>query len=128
LAWTSLANSVIVVTLLWSLWFCTNLYNLCTAWGWFADELPSTPAVRVCDKIFFVNELLQDCLGMYFIPERFFYGSYPLDAPSAVSDPTLYPKELCALGRKVGRTDVRHDEVTRWCTDKSARSVLLSVT
>ncbi|KIM68349.1 hypothetical protein SCLCIDRAFT_105912, partial [Scleroderma citrinum Foug A] len=65
-------------------------------------ELPSPPAARVDGRIFFVDELLQDCSGMYFIPERFFYGSYPLDAPSAISDPTLYPKELCALGCRVG--------------------------
>lgn len=76
-------------------------------------ELPSPPAVWVHDKIFFVNELLQDCSGMYFIPERFFYGSYPSNAPSAVSDPTSYPKELCALGRNVERTDVGRNKVTK---------------
>jgi len=37
-------------------------------------EIPDAPAVWVCDKIFFVNKLLQDCSGMYFIPERFFLG------------------------------------------------------
>lgn len=64
---------------------------------------------------------------MYFIPKRFFYGSHPLDTPSAISDPTLYPKELCALGRRVDRTDVRENEASKWCANISSRWVLLSV-
>ncbi|KAG1762178.1 hypothetical protein EDD22DRAFT_743588, partial [Suillus occidentalis] len=35
-------------------------------------NLPSPPAARVEGKVFFINELLQDTSGDYFIPERFF--------------------------------------------------------
>jgi len=35
-------------------------------------ELPSPPAAKVDGEIYFVNELLQDSSGDYFIPERFF--------------------------------------------------------
>ncbi|KAG2079913.1 uncharacterized protein F5147DRAFT_784669 [Suillus discolor] len=35
-------------------------------------ELPSPPAAKVDGEIYFVNELLQDASGDYFIPERFF--------------------------------------------------------
>ncbi|KAG2115683.1 hypothetical protein BD769DRAFT_1629900 [Suillus cothurnatus] len=36
-------------------------------------ELPSPPAAKVDEEIYFVNELLQDSSGDYFIPERFFF-------------------------------------------------------
>ncbi|KAG1724952.1 uncharacterized protein EDB91DRAFT_1255004 [Suillus paluster] len=39
-------------------------------------ELPSPPAVKVDGEIYFVNELLQDALGDYFIPKCFFLASY----------------------------------------------------
>ncbi|KAG2086478.1 hypothetical protein BD769DRAFT_1320705, partial [Suillus cothurnatus] len=35
-------------------------------------KLPSPPAVKVDGEIYFVNELLQDSSGDYFIPEHFF--------------------------------------------------------
>ncbi|KAG2129941.1 hypothetical protein DEU56DRAFT_692012, partial [Suillus clintonianus] len=35
-------------------------------------ELPSPPAARVDGKIYFVNELLQERSGAFFVPERFF--------------------------------------------------------
>ncbi|KAL4079813.1 hypothetical protein J3A83DRAFT_4054134, partial [Scleroderma citrinum] len=35
-------------------------------------DLPSPPAVHVDGKIYFVNEILQDVMGDYFIPEHFF--------------------------------------------------------
>ncbi|KAG1819450.1 hypothetical protein EV424DRAFT_1472622 [Suillus variegatus] len=38
-------------------------------------DLPSPPAARVDGMIYFVNELLQESSGAYFIPERFFLGS-----------------------------------------------------
>ncbi|KAG1768093.1 hypothetical protein EV702DRAFT_1203415 [Suillus placidus] len=39
-------------------------------------ELPSPPAAKVDGEIYFMNELLQDASGDYFIPERFFLASY----------------------------------------------------
>ncbi|KAG1735638.1 uncharacterized protein EDB91DRAFT_1250472 [Suillus paluster] len=38
-------------------------------------ELPSPPAAKVDGEIYFVNELLQDVSGDYFIPEHFFLAS-----------------------------------------------------
>ncbi|KAI0316171.1 hypothetical protein OF83DRAFT_1033568, partial [Amylostereum chailletii] len=41
------------------------------------EEMPTAlvhPNVRVRDKIFYVEELLQQESGAYFIPERFFYA------------------------------------------------------
>ncbi|KAG2104655.1 uncharacterized protein F5147DRAFT_746517 [Suillus discolor] len=38
-------------------------------------DLPSPPAARVDGMIYFVNELLQESSGAYFIPEQFFLGS-----------------------------------------------------
>jgi hypothetical protein len=35
-------------------------------------KLPSPPAAKVDGEIYFVNELLQDSSGDYFIPEHFF--------------------------------------------------------
>ncbi|KAH7903987.1 hypothetical protein BJ138DRAFT_1019772 [Hygrophoropsis aurantiaca] len=70
-------------------------------------ELPSPPAVRVGDTIFFVNELLQESSGEYFIPERFFLASYKSTSPATPVSCDPEPssaKELYALGRVVERT------------------------
>ncbi|KAG0693799.1 hypothetical protein DFH29DRAFT_774696, partial [Suillus ampliporus] len=67
-------------------------------------DLPSPPAARVDGKVFFVNELLQDSSGDYFIPECFFLGSSSVDGDiehCKKSD----AKILYALGRAVQRTD-----------------------
>ena len=39
-------------------------------------ELPSPPAAKVNGEVYFVNELLRDSSGDYFIPEQFFIASY----------------------------------------------------
>ncbi|KIJ13255.1 hypothetical protein PAXINDRAFT_81387 [Paxillus involutus ATCC 200175] len=54
-------------------------------------DLPSPPAVRIHGRIFFVNELLQDTSGDYFIPERFF---------SAASNQS----EGCSLNQTIPKT------------------------
>ena len=82
----------------------------------------ASPAARVEGKIYFVDELLQECSGSYFIPEHFFYASYPSSAVTEESgldrmaiheieldsEPASShrQKELYALGREVKRTDV----------------------
>lgn len=70
-------------------------------------ELPSPPAARVDGKIYFVNELLQECSGAYFVPERFFNASYSASSESDLAnlrDPCQ--QELYAMGRPVQYTDV----------------------
>jgi hypothetical protein len=68
------------------------------------------PTVCVNGRIFFVDELLQNQDGTYFIPERFFYR-LPEDAKlshsngSTVYEPSVH--DLWSLGRKVVRTNVR---------------------
>lgn len=74
------------------------------------------PTVCVNDRIFFVNELLQNQDGTYFIPERFFYrlpensrlstiaGSTERNDSSAVHGPSVH--DLWSLGRNVVRTKV----------------------
>jgi hypothetical protein len=62
-------------------------------------ELPSPPAAKVDGEIYFVNELLQDSSGDYFLPQRFFFASYGLSSDTA-------DKLLHALGRAVQRTEV----------------------
>jgi hypothetical protein len=62
-------------------------------------ELPLPPAAKVDGEIYFVNELLQDTLGDYFIPECFFLASY-----MSTNDGT--DKQLHALGRTVQQTEV----------------------
>ncbi|KAI9457277.1 hypothetical protein HD554DRAFT_2177757 [Boletus coccyginus] len=90
---------------------------------------PAFPAVFVGGKIYFVDELLQECSGHYFIPKCFFYGPYPAASedfkcgvpsvdmnagqsesvdhevihPGSVHPPRL--KELYAFGHKVERTN-----------------------
>lgn len=68
-------------------------------------ELPSPPTARVNGTIYFVDELLQDSSGDYFIPERFFLATpnIPLDGTTHGMERR---KELYALGRSVERTDV----------------------
>ncbi|KAH7928239.1 hypothetical protein BV22DRAFT_974816, partial [Leucogyrophana mollusca] len=80
-------------------------------------DLPSPPAARVGETIYFVGELLQESSGGYFIPERFFLASYPSSEapPLATGEPSSgpVPKELYALGRVVERTDagfIVHDQ------------------
>ncbi|KAG2148965.1 hypothetical protein DEU56DRAFT_729905 [Suillus clintonianus] len=72
-------------------------------------DLPSPPAIRVNGTIYFTDELLQDNSGDYFIPERFFYASPPVDSDD--DDNELHKhvdtKLLYSLGRAVERTDVR---------------------
>ncbi|KAG0692392.1 hypothetical protein DFH29DRAFT_985782 [Suillus ampliporus] len=59
-------------------------------------KLPSPPAARVGGDIYFVNELLQEMSGDYFIPNRFFLASYT----QTLSDTA--EKQLYALGRAHG--------------------------
>ena len=86
-------------------------------------DIPSesvSPTVRIHDRIFFVNELLQCSSGAYFIPERFFYAKSEASAPT--SEP-FQEKELFALGHDVSLTEVSPEQwgfevlwcqVTRW--------------
>lgn len=70
-------------------------------------ELPSPPAARVDGKIYFVNELLQEHSGAYFVPERFFNASYAPSNPGDSQDPCQQKElELYAMGRGVQYTDV----------------------
>jgi hypothetical protein len=69
-------------------------------------DLPSPPAARVEGKVFFVNELLQDTSGDYFIPEHFFLSSSSVDDDVEHCEKSD-AKILYALGRAVQRTDVR---------------------
>ncbi|KAG1753110.1 hypothetical protein EDD22DRAFT_981618 [Suillus occidentalis] len=55
-------------------------------------ELPSPPAARVDGKIYFVNELLQECSGAFFIPEQ-------------DSQDPCQEKEIYAMGHAVEYTD-----------------------
>jgi hypothetical protein len=73
-------------------------------------DLPSPPAARVDGTVYFIDELLQDTSGDYFIPERFFYASPPvdLDDDNGESHENSVTKPLYALGRAVKRTEVRH--------------------
>ncbi|KAG2099448.1 hypothetical protein BD769DRAFT_1329595, partial [Suillus cothurnatus] len=61
-------------------------------------ELPSPPAAKVDGEIYFVNELLQDSSGDYFIPELFFFALYESTSNTA-------EKVLHALGRAAQRTE-----------------------
>ncbi|KAG1761023.1 hypothetical protein EDD22DRAFT_848083 [Suillus occidentalis] len=61
-------------------------------------ELPSPPAAKVDGEIYFINELLQDSSGDYFLPQRFFFASYGSSSDTA-------DKLLHALGRAVQRTE-----------------------
>jgi len=69
------------------------------------SEFQSPPAVRVDGKIFFINELLQEDSGNYFIPEHFFYG--PDQPQSDLPHGSSQEKPLYALGREVQWTEVR---------------------
>ncbi|KAG1728357.1 hypothetical protein EDD22DRAFT_742551, partial [Suillus occidentalis] len=70
-------------------------------------DLPSPPAARVDGTVYFTDELLQDTSGDYFIPERFFYASPPvdLDDDNGESHENSVTKPLYALGRAVKRTE-----------------------
>ena len=72
-------------------------------------ELPSDirpPAVKVNNKIYFLNEVLQCLDGQYFIPERFFYSmqQHANDGASC---------ELFAQGHAVCLVDVRSSSITQ---------------
>jgi hypothetical protein len=60
----------------------------------------ASPTVRVDGDIYFVNELLQLKNGGYFIPQCFLYAAVSNNTTEAA-------EELCALGNKVERSDVR---------------------
>jgi hypothetical protein len=62
-------------------------------------ELPLPPADRVDGEIYFMDELLQDASGDYFVPERFFLALYMLTSDTA-------DKQLYVLGRAVQQTEV----------------------
>ncbi|KAF8840259.1 hypothetical protein BDN67DRAFT_880617, partial [Paxillus ammoniavirescens] len=82
-------------------------------------EVLSPPAARVEGKIYFVDELLQERSGTYFIPEHFFYASY-----QASSDPSE-PEKLYALGQEVERTSagfIVNDEQVIIPTSEFSRS------
>jgi len=64
-------------------------------------ELPSPPAAKVDGEIYFMDELLQEVSGDYFIPERFFLASYAASESSDIAERQVY-----ALGRAVQRTEV----------------------
>ncbi|KAG1824214.1 hypothetical protein EV424DRAFT_1320857, partial [Suillus variegatus] len=67
-------------------------------------ELPSPPAARVDGKIYFVNELLQECSGGFFVPERFFTASYaPVNGRD--SQDSCQENKTYAMGRAVQYTD-----------------------
>ncbi|KAG2115374.1 uncharacterized protein F5147DRAFT_569473 [Suillus discolor] len=67
-------------------------------------EMPSPPAARVGGKIYFTNELLQECSGAYFVPERFFNASYG-SSNQRDSQDLRQEKELYAMGHAVQYTD-----------------------
>ncbi|KIN93755.1 hypothetical protein M404DRAFT_75010, partial [Pisolithus tinctorius Marx 270] len=67
-------------------------------------ELPSPPAARVNGTIYFIDELLQDISGGYFIPEHFFLAMSSV-ASGGDLPMTEGTKELFALGRAVKQTD-----------------------
>jgi hypothetical protein len=69
------------------------------------DDIAS-PAVRVNDDIYFVNELLQLSNSTYFIPQRFFYAK-----PQSNGDAS--DEDLSALGYRVEKTDVWRSFVLR---------------
>ncbi|KAG1828025.1 hypothetical protein EV424DRAFT_1318931 [Suillus variegatus] len=67
-------------------------------------EMPSPPAARVGGKVYFINELLQERSGAYFVPERFFNASYG-SSNQRDSQDLRQDKELYAMGRAVQYTD-----------------------
>lgn len=93
------------------------------------NDLPSPPAVCVNGSIYFVDELLRESMGGYFIPERFFLatpsvaagkpGNTPTD--NNTSDPlmpmNMEAKELYALGHAIERTEVGCGTVTAPCVE-----------
>ncbi|KAG1832128.1 hypothetical protein EV424DRAFT_1313330, partial [Suillus variegatus] len=84
-------------------------------------DLPSPPTARVDGIVYFVNELLQESSGAYFIPEQFFLGSPVVEG--GVEGPDN--KILYALGRAAQRTDagfIINDEQEIVPTSTFARS------
>ena len=68
-------------------------------------EVLSSPAVQVEGNIYFVDEILQDCMGDYFFPERFFCAMRRA-AEWLTSSPEADKKEVYALGCPAKRTKV----------------------
>ena len=70
-------------------------------------DIPSemaTQTVRVDGELFYVNELLQQKSGHYFIPERFFHIKDKDQGPNVGA---LREDDLFALGYKVEHSEVR---------------------
>lgn len=70
-------------------------------------DIPSemtTQTVRVDGELFYVNELLQQKSGHYFIPERFFHIKDKDQAPCVGA---LREDDLFALGYEVEHSEVR---------------------
>ncbi|KIK80517.1 hypothetical protein PAXRUDRAFT_15749 [Paxillus rubicundulus Ve08.2h10] len=63
-------------------------------------EVPSPPAARVEGKIYFIDELLQERSGTYFIPEHFFYASY-----RASSDPSEPESAAPSVEMEAGQSE-----------------------
>lgn len=71
-------------------------------------DIPSEltpPTVRVNGHIYFVDELLQQSSGTFFIPERFFYAS---DTESQSDTGVFSGRQLYALGFSVMESLVSH--------------------
>ena len=65
----------------------------------------ATPTVRVNGCIYYVDELLQQSSGAYFIPERFFYAK---DTEGG-SDTGVYTgRQLFSLGYVISESIVSH--------------------
>lgn len=86
-------------------------------------ESPSPPAARVNGNIYFVNELLQECSGAYFVPEHFFNASYAASNPGDLQDICQRKElELYAMGRAVQYTDVCSSVLHIPCLTMALRS------
>ncbi|KAI6017560.1 hypothetical protein BKA83DRAFT_4015195, partial [Pisolithus microcarpus] len=66
-------------------------------------ELPSPPAVQVDGTVYFVGELLQECSGDYFFPERFFLAAPEAVGGDSAGSPQM--KVMYAVGRTAQRTE-----------------------
>ena len=67
------------------------------------EDLPdglAPPCVRVDCAVYFINELLQQSTGQYFLPKRFFQAR--MSRKKGSMEHTIF-----ALGHKVSKTSVR---------------------
>ena len=74
-------------------------------------DIPSemaTQTVCVDRELFYLNELLQQKSGEYFIPEHFFFAKTSDQEPSAGA---LSEGDLHALGHKVEKSDVSPNSI-----------------